>query len=64
MQELWFLRSARCLMLIDIYMKVLEDILNWFQVTERTIFVTDKVPREITQKYKRKSYGSCAQHVV
>ena len=37
MQELWFLRS-RHLMLIDIYMKFLEDILNRFQVTERTRF--------------------------
>ena len=38
MQELWFLRSARCLMLIDIYMTFFEDILNRFQVTERTRF--------------------------
>ena len=37
-QELWFLCSARHLMLIDIYMKLLEDILNRFQVTERTLF--------------------------
>ena len=28
LQELWFLRSARRLMLIDIYMKFLKDILN------------------------------------
>ena len=35
MQELWFLRSTRRLLLIDIYMKFLEDILNIFQVTER-----------------------------
>ena len=34
MQELWFLRSARCLMLFDIYMKFLDDILNRFQVKE------------------------------
>ena len=38
MQELWFLRAACCLMLIDIYMTFLEDILNRFQVTERTLF--------------------------
>ena len=30
MQELWFLHSARRLMLIDINMKFLEDILNRF----------------------------------
>ena len=34
MQELWFLHSACRLMLIDIYMKFLEDILNRLQVTE------------------------------
>ena len=38
MQELWFLRSARRLMLIDIYMKFREDSLNGFQVIERTQF--------------------------
>ena len=38
MQELWFLRSARRLMLIDIYMKFHEDSLNDFQVLERTRF--------------------------
>ena len=36
MQELWFLCSARHLMLTDIYMQLLEDILNRFQVTEQT----------------------------
>ena len=39
-------------MLIDIYMKFLEDILNRFQVTQRHDFVTDNIPREITQKVK------------
>ena len=38
MQELWFLRSARRLMLIDIDMKIREDILNRLRVTERTRF--------------------------
>ena len=38
MQELWFLRSARCLMLIDIYMKIREDSLNGFQDIEWTWF--------------------------
>ena len=32
MQELWFLQSARRLMLINIYMKFYEDSLNGFQV--------------------------------
>ena len=41
MQELQFLHSARCLMLIDICMKFREDSLRGFQVTERTRFVTD-----------------------
>ena len=35
MQELWFLRSAHRLMLIDIYMKFCEDSLNGLQVIER-----------------------------
>ena len=35
MQELWLLRSARRLMLIDIYMKFREDNLNGFQVIEQ-----------------------------
>ena len=34
MQELWFLRAAHCLLLIDIYMKFREDSLKRFQVTE------------------------------
>ena len=38
MQELWFLCSACGIMLVDIYMKFLEDILNRFQVTKRTQF--------------------------
>ena len=37
-QELWFLRSARRLMLIDIYMKFREDSLIGFQVIEQTQF--------------------------
>ena len=48
-QELWFLCSACHLMLTDIYMKFLEGIFNRFQVIEGHDFVTDKVPREITQ---------------
>ena len=35
MQELWLLRSARRLILIDIYMKFREETLNGFQVIER-----------------------------
>ena len=49
MQELWFLRSAHPLMLIDIYMKFREDGLNGFQVIERTEFCdrqTDRQPRK------------------
>ena len=43
MQELWFLRSARCLMLIDIYMKFDEDSLNSFSYRAVTS-VTDRRP--------------------
>ena len=42
MQELPFLHSARRLTFIDICMKVREDSLMGFQVTERTRFVTNK----------------------
>ena len=38
MQELWFLRSARRPMLIDIYPKCRDDSLTGFQVIERTRF--------------------------
>ena len=38
MQELWFLRIARRLMLINIHIKFHEDILNGFQVLEWTRF--------------------------
>ena len=38
MEELWFLRSARRLMLIDINMKFRNDSLIGFQVIERTRF--------------------------
>ena len=37
-QVLWFLRSARRLIMVNISMKFHEDILNCFQVTERTRF--------------------------
>ena len=38
MQELWLMRSAHPLMLIDIYMKFCEDSLNHLQVIEQTLF--------------------------
>ena len=38
MQELWFLHSARRLMLVNICMKFHEDTLNSFKVTKRTQF--------------------------
>ena len=39
-QELWFLRSACHLMLVNICMKFHEDILNGFKVTERMRFLS------------------------
>ena len=38
MLGLWFLRSARRLMLTDIYIEFREDSLNGFQVVMRTRF--------------------------
>ena len=49
MQELWFLRSARRLMLINIYMKYHKDRLNGFEVIERTrVWQTDRRPGDKT----------------
>ena len=48
MQELWFLLSARRLMLFDIYMKFREDSLNGFQAIEQTLFC-DRVQGEKIQ---------------
>ena len=54
MQELWFLHFAHRLMLIDICKKLHENSFNSFQVIVLTQlrhnFVTDKVPKAITQK--------------
>ena len=61
MQELWFLRSACFLMLIDIYMKFRAESLNSFQVIERTGF-RDRVQGKSDKKYTCKSYGSYALH--
>ena len=51
-QEICFLQSAHCLMLIDIFMKFRDNRLHGFQVIVRTQlrhnFMTDKVPRDIT----------------
>ena len=49
MQDLWFLRSAYHLMLIDIYMKFHEDSLNVF-LRNRVDMILWQIPREITQK--------------
>ena len=54
--------SARRLKLIDIYKKFCEDSLNGFQVRADTILWLSQ--RKITKRYKYKSYGSCALHVV
>ena len=54
MQELLFLHSARCLMLVDICVRFHDASLYGLKVIERTRwrqdFVRDKVQREITQK--------------
>ena len=68
MQELPFLHSERRLMLVDICMRFHDASLYGLKVIERTRlrhdFVRDIVQREITQKYKCKSYRSCALQVV
>ena len=65
MLELWFLRSARRLMLIDIYMKFLKDILNKFQVKEQKQFCDRQIPRVITQKvYLQELWFLCSAHCL
>ena len=55
-------------MLVDICMKFHDASLYDLKVIERTrlrqAFVRDKVLREITQKYKGKSYRSCTLRFV
>ena len=50
MQELWFLCSARSLILIDIYMKFRETTLKGFQVIERTRFCDGQSSKSNTSK--------------
>ena len=51
MQELRFLHSASHLMLIDIYMKsFLKISLTGFKLQSGHSFVSDNVPKKITQK--------------
>ena len=56
--DLWFLRPASCLMLIDIYVKFREESLNGFKAIKQTRFC-DIVPGKSLKKYKCKMYGSC-----
>ena len=64
MQALWFLRSALCLMLIDIYIKFREDSLKGFQVIERNRICDGQSSKGKLTKDKCKSYGSCTLHIV
>lgn len=57
MQELWFLRSAHRVMLIDDKIKCLEDILNKNEGTEWTQFCDG-------QSSKRKNSNSIIARVV
>ena len=41
-QELWFLRSARCPILVNIYMTFHDDILNGYKLQSRHDFFTDR----------------------
>ena len=68
-QELWFLRSACGLMLVNISMKFHEDVLNGFKVIERTRFChrycyIQSSKGHYSKKYISKSYDSCALRVI
>ena len=51
-------------MLIDIYMKFVVVILNRFKLQSGHDFVTDKVPREITQKMQELWFLRSACHLM
>ena len=67
-QELWFLHSACWLILVNMYMKTHENILNIFKIKIAHDLVTktdtSNVQRCITKMYISKSYGSCTLQVV
>ena len=67
-QELWFLHSACWPMLVNIYMKTRENILNILKLKIGHDLVTKtatfKVQRGITKKNISTSYGSCTLQVV
>ena len=52
MQELWFLHSALRLLLIDIYMKFIENIMNRFQFIVQTRNCVTKFQGKLLKKYK------------
>ena len=64
MQELWFLHSALRLLLIDIYMKFIENIMNRFQFIVQTRNCVTKLQGKLLKKYKFKYYSSCTLHIV
>ena len=59
MQDLWLLRFACRLMLIDIHIKFHEAILNSFQVIERTGFCDGQKSKGNNSKSINASYGFC-----
>ena len=64
-QELWLLCCARRRVMLYISMKIHENILNGFQVIERTrIYHCRNSKGNNSKKCKDKSYGSGVLHVV
>ena len=57
-QELWFLRSARRLMLVNICMKFHEDTLNSFKVIERTRFCLSNCYLQSSKGHNSKSINT------
>ena len=64
MQELWFLCMTCCLSVLYKCMKFGWNTSNGYQVIEQKRNSIANDQREITQKYPKQSYGSCAWHVV
>ena len=64
-QELRFLWSAHCLMVLYIYMKFHENVLNGFRVIDRTQNDQCQFSKGTNSKNVLKtSYGSCDLHVI
>ena len=62
-QRLLLRGRGRSVVLIDIYMKFIEDIMNRFQFTVQKRNCVTKFQEKLLKKCKCKCYGSCTLHI-